>query len=307
MRKFINYFYKKTRLGALLLNPSKKLYEFYRFRLIPEKTYIRKLFKEILKYDLNLNDPKTLNEKIQWIKLYDRTDLRTLCADKFAVRKHIKNRIGEKYLIPLLYQTENINDIYPSNLPDEPFVIKTNHDSGGVILVQDKNIIDWSDVRGQLLKKLETNFYYPGREWQYKNIKPCIIVEKLLLDEDNNIPSDYKLHCFNGKLRFTQIDTERFENHERHLHDLDWNLINCQWIYKSGRGVEKPELFDKMKELSEELAKDFDYARIDLYNIGEKIYFGEITFTPESGWGLISPRECDRKLGDMLHLTKKGE
>ncbi len=305
MRKFIKYFYNETKIGAFLLNPSKKLYKYYRTRMIPEKKYIKDQFEVILNYELNLDNPKTLNEKIQWLKFNDRRTLHTICADKYAVREHIKERIGEKYLIPLLYKTENVNDIHASNLPDEPFVIKTNHDSGGVVLVQDKNNMDWKDVRKDLLKKLKTNYYYTGKEWQYKNIKPCIIIEELLLDENNNIPSDYKLHCFNGKLKFTQIDTGRFENHERHLHDIDWNLIDCQWFFKSGEGVEKPKLMDKMQELAEELAKDFDYVRIDLYNIGEKIYFGEITFTPGSGWEFFSPIECDRKFGEMLNLTKR--
>ena len=305
MRKFIKYFYNETKIGGLLLDPSKILYQYYRTRMIPEKKYIKEQFKVILNYDLNLDNPKTLNEKIQWLKFNDRRALRTICADKYAVREHIKERIGEKYLIPLLYRTENVNDIYPDNLPNEPFVIKTNHDSGGVVLVQDKNNIDWEEIRKDLSKKLKTNYYYTGKEWQYKNIKPCIIVEELLLDENNNIPSDYKLHCFNGKLKFTQVDTGRFEKHERHLHDTNWNLIDCQWFFKSGKGVEKPKLMNKMQELAEELAKDFDYVRIDLYNIGEKIYFGEITFTPGSGWEFFSPLECDRKFGDMLTLTKR--
>ncbi len=304
MKEFIKYFYEETKIGAKLYGPSKNLYKYLRLRLIPEKRFIENQFREILNYDLNLDNPKTLNEKIQWLKLNDRRPIFTISADKYAVREHIQMRIGEKYLIPLFYSTRNVDDIYPENLPNKPFVIKTNHDSGGIIIVRDKNNIDWENIRNDLRKKLKTNYYYRGKEWQYKNIKPCIIVEKLLLDENNNIPSDYKLHCFNGKLKFTQVDSGRFENHERHLHDTNWDLINCQWFFKSGKGVKKPKLMDEMQELAEELAKDFDYVRIDLYNIGNKIYFGEITFTPGSGWEFFSPVECDKKFGDMLKLTK---
>jgi hypothetical protein len=130
-----------------------------------------------------------------------------------------------------------------------------------------------------------------------------VIVEKLLLDENNEIPNDYKLHCFNGKVKIIQVDVGRFTNHERYLFDRNWNLINCQWLFKMGRGVvEKPSNLDKMIKIAEKLSEDFIFARIDLYSIENKIYFGEITFHPGSGWEFIKPVEFDYKFGEMLHL-----
>jgi len=265
--------------------------------------FIKQEFKKTLGYELNLDNPKTLNEKIQWLNLNVRTPMYTLCADKFAVRKYIEEKIGSEYLVPLIYHTKNPMDIVPENLPGFPFIIKTNNGSGGGIIVRDKSKIDWQSVQKTLAKALKQNFYYVKKEWQYKNIKPCIVVEKLLMDNKGNIPFDYKLHCFNGRLYFIQVDMDRHGDHKRILYDEDWKFIDCQWgKYGIGNIVEKPILFHKMRSLAETIAKEFCYVRIDLYNIGSEIYFGEMTFTPVAGLGVFKPNEWDRKFGDMLRL-----
>ena len=179
MKSVIKKLYKETYIGKLLISPIKGLYDWYRFKIIPDDVYIKKVFEKNLGYKLNLQNPVTLNEKIQWLKLNDRTKLHTKCADKYAVREYVKEKIGEQYLIPLLYQTENHKDITDINMPDEPFIIKTNHDSGGVVIVKDKSSINWKQVQKELSLSMKNNYYYPGREWQYKNIKPSIVVEKL--------------------------------------------------------------------------------------------------------------------------------
>ena len=296
--------YRETSLGYLLIHPAVLLYRFYLFRLIPKELFVKQKFKNSLGYELDLNNPQTLNEKIQWLKLNDRNKLQTICADKYAVREYIKNKIGEQYLIPLILNTEQVTDIIPEKMPDFPFIVKTNHDSSGGIIVKDKSKIDWQNAREKLATNLKRNYYYVNKEWQYKNIKPCIIVEKLLMDSDGNIPADYKLHCLNGKLAFVQIDLDRQTEHKRSIYDPDWNLLECGWLYPKGGVVEKPRHFDKMSSLAEKIAQDFCYVRVDFYNLNGAIYFGELTFHPGSGIEVFEPADWDKKFGDQLQLPQ---
>lgn len=300
MRNFIKSIYKNSTIGYFLIHPVKLLYDIYRFQIIPEKIFIKRRFQKILGYKLNLENPKTFNEKIQWLKLNERKSLHTLCADKYAVREYIKEKIGKQYLVPLLYDTDNPNDIVLRNLPNIPHIIKINHNSGGVVIVKDKTKIDIKRVQKDLKKLLKINYYYESKEWQYKNIKPHIVVEKLLLDKENNIPNDYKFHCFNGEVVFIQVDLDRQTEHKRNLYDPDWNFINCQWKFKNGTDVERPCMLSQMKSLAEVISKDFRYIRVDFYNLGNNIYFGELTFHPESGFGSFIPSKWDRKFGDKL-------
>ena len=278
MIKSITRLYHETPVGYLLISPAKWLYDVYR-QLIPEKIFIKQKFKWVFGHELDLDNPITLNEKIQWLKINDRTLLHTLCADKYAVRKYIKDKIGQEYLIPLIYQTSEVASITAKNLPNIPFIIKTNHDSSGGIIVRDKSNINWKSVRRELAKRLKSNYYYYSKEWQYKNIEPCIVVEKLLVENDGSIPSDYKLHCFNGKLVFVQVDLDRQIDHKRNLYDVNWNLIDCQWLYENGEPVDKPLSFRKMQSLAEVIAEDFCYVRVDFYSIGSKNIFWRIDFS----------------------------
>ena len=214
----------------------------------------------------------------------------------------MKEKIGEQYLIPLVYYTDNPADIIPENLPDFPCIIKTNHNSGGEILVKDKSKIDWESVQKNLAKSLKSNYYYMLREWQYKNIDPCIVVEKLLLDKNLNIPFDYRFHCFNGKVVVIQVDMDRYIDHKRNLYDPDWNLIDCRMRVDNGDEVERPDMLNKMISLAEVLAHDFRYVRVDLYNVGSEVYFGELTFSPVTGFMQFNPPEWDRIFGDELIL-----
>ena len=299
MRAFLKKIYHQTQWGKKLIIPL-----FYlRNTLVPEKTLLKNRFKRILGYSLNLKHPKTFNEKLNWLKLNERTPLHTICSDKFAVREHVKERIGPEYLIPLLLETKDPNDLIPKNLPDFPVIIKTNNDSGGGVIVWEKDKLNWPSIRKDLQNRLNTNYYIFGKgEWQYKNIVPRIIVEKLLVDQDGEIPSDYKLHCLNGKLQFTQVDMDRHTVHKRNLYDINWNFIDCKWVYENGRYIEKPNKYEEMKAIAEELASDFTYTRVDLYLVNEHIYFGEITFHSDSGNGKFVPQMWDEKFGEMLQL-----
>lgn len=305
MKAMLKKLYHNTAVGHLILSPVKRLYGMYETHLMSDKTFIKRSFKSNFGYEIDLKNPKTLNEKIQWLKLNHRTPLHTLCADKYAVREHIKKKIGAEYLVPLIFHTKNPTDIKPINLPDIPFIIKTNHDNSGHIVVKDKSKIDWNNVQDSLGKKLKRNYYYPGREWQYKKIRPCIIVEKLLIDEKGNIPNDYKFHCFNGHVAFIQVDLDRSIDHKRNLYDAEWKFMDCVWVYDNGYVMEKPQSLSKMLSLAEILAKDFYYVRVDFYYIGSAIFFGELTFSPEGGFGAFTPSEWDIKLGNMLELPIK--
>ena len=302
MRKFIKRLYEETTIGYWLISPAKKLYDFYQFKIITDKIFIKRTFRIRLGYDLNLDNPKTLNEKIQWLKLNDRTPLHTVCADKYAVREYVKEKIGEHHLIPLVYRTDNPADILPINLPDYPCIIKTNHGSGGHLIVKDKYKFDWKSAQKKLAKSIKSNHYYTFREWPYKNIDPCIIVEKLLLDIDSNIPPEYKFHCFNGNVKIISIDIDKYSDHKRNIYDKDWNFINCRARLPNGMDAGKPKMLNKMKSLAEILAKDFRYVRVDLYNLGSEVYFGELTFSPHAGFQIFIPSEYDRIFGDKLKL-----
>jgi hypothetical protein len=303
--------YHKTTLGNIILQKVIDGVIFFNDYFVSDKSYIKKQFRNRMGFELNLRNPKSLNEKINWLKLYYRTPLHTQCADKYEVRSYIKNKIGEEYLVPLYFRTESAGDIVALNLPNEPFVIKTNHDSGGVVVVKDKSGLDWELVRNQLKSRLSRNYYRRGKEWQYRDIKPCIIVEKLLSGSNGSLPFDYKLHCFNGKVNMIQVDIGRFsDNHCRNWYNTDWKREPYKWSSKKGdkytdpsiHEVEKPRTLHKMIELSELIARDFPYVRVDWYDVDGQLYFGEITFHHDGGYRPILPREWDYKLGELLIL-----
>ena len=302
MRTFLKYIYNNTDFGHRLFTPIKKINDYLSPRILPEKTYIKRTFKKTFGYKLDLNNPKTFNEKVQWLQLNDRTALRTLCADKYAVRGYVKDKIGKQHLIPLVYHSDSPAKIVPSNLPDFPFIIKTNHGCGGHIIVKDKSKVDWNRVQRHFKRLLKRNYYYKAKEWQYKNIKPCIIVEKLLLDENLKIPYDYKIHCFNGRIEIISVDMDRHTNRTRNLYDKDWNFIDCQMRTKNGLAIEKPKLLNKMKSIAIILSKDFSYVRIDLYIVDQNVFFGEFTFSPAAGFQPIYPEKWNRIFGDKLIL-----
>ncbi|PID27534.1 MAG: glycosyl transferase [Candidatus Cloacimonadota bacterium] len=313
MIKILKRLYRRSSLIYMLLHPIKISYNFLYYRIMPNKIIIKRNYKKVFGTKINLDNPVTLNEKINWLKLHDRSDLHTLCADKFAVREHIKNKIGKEFLVPLILQTEDVKDITEDNIPDYPVIIKTNHDSSGGIIIRNKENIDFFYVRKKLNKLMKRNYYTYSLEWQYKNIKPCVIVEKLLIDKNGGIPFDYKVHCFNGKAITVQVDLNRgTENHARNWYDLNWKREPFWWssVKKCGtvtdpsdKDVKKPENFELMLKLSEKLAGDFIYVRVDWYEVNGFLYFGELTFHHDSGMRPIYPRKWDKILGEKLRLS----
>ena len=290
-----------------------KVYIFFRYRIMGDMYYIKKKFRKKFGYDLDLNNPISMNEKIQWYKLNHKDPLISNCADKFSVREYISDTIGDKYLIPLILETKDPRDIRPDNLPDYPFIIKANHTAGTNHIIKDKSNVDWKKVQFDCKWWLNLNYYHYDKEWQYNGITPRIVVEKLLIDSRGKIPFDYKLHFFGGEFEFLQVDMDRFEGHKRNFYDKDWNLLPFNWspvdkdnnfIYPNGGKIEQPKYLSTLIELGAKLAEPFPYVRVDFYVHNDAIYFGELTFHHGSGFEVFIPKKWDSFYGKKVPLIK---
>lgn len=303
--KLKNYYYNST-FGHYLLYIPKKICNIYReFKVnkLTDKELIKMKYKEYLSRDVNLENPKLFTEKIQWLKLNDRNNLYTKCADKYLVRGYIKEKIGQEYLIPLIFMTEDYSEINQRKLPNYPVIIKTTHDSGGTFIIQDKTTFDFKSLRKELAKRLKQNFYLLNREWEYKNIKPRIIVEKLLQDDSGNDQlNDYKIYCFHGKPMYIQTIFDRGIETKEDWYDTNWNLLDVYYFSPIKKHVEKPKLLKELLNIAEKLSQDFPYVRVDLYVSSNKIYFGELTFRPYGGFMKFVPESFDAELGHYLNL-----
>ena len=275
-------------------------------RFIPDKQYIKLYFKLNLHRKLDLDHPRYLNDKLQWLKFNYRFPLQTIVSDKYAVREYVADKIGEEYLIPLLGVWDKFDDIDFEKLPEE-FVLKCNHDSGGLAICTNKKAFDKNKARIKIEKSLNTNFYWIGREYQYKNIIPKIICEKYI-SEDGSVPEDYKIYCFNGKPDAILVCKGRFS---KGSHKAQYYYYNHDWkflTYNKGDDklkdphIAKPKNLEKMIEIAKVLSEDFVFARIDLYNIEGKIYFGEITLSPNSGFDPDITMETDKIFGEKLEI-----
>lgn len=271
-----------------------------------DEEFLKRKFKSNLKYDLNLLSCNTFSEKIQWLKINDRKDIYTILVDKYKVREYIKEKLGEEYLIPLIGIWDDPDDIDFNKLPDQ-FVLKCNHNSGlGMCICKDKSKLDISKVRRELKKGLKQDYYLAGREWPYKNVSRKIIAEKYMKNEYETELKDYKFFCFNGEPKYCQVITDRSINETIDFFDMEWNhqeFIGLNSKYSNSKHpIEKPVTLEKMKEFAYILAKNTKFVRIDFYEIEKKLYFGEITFYPASGFGDFTPSEWNAKLGEMINL-----
>ena len=249
----------------------------------------------------SIDNPKTLSEKIQWLKLYNRNPKYSQLADKYAVRDYVSSKIGDLYLNELYAVYDNPAQINLDKLPNS-FVLKAAHSSGDNLIVLDKSLVVEKNVRATAERWQAKNFYPAGREWVYKDIPPRIVCERLLRDDQGKLPMDYKLFCFNGEPRFIQVDVDRFENHTRAIFDTEWRKQEFELLYKmSNQVIERPEHLSKMIELSRKLAKDIPFVRIDFYALPQLV-FGEMTFYPGNGFEPFRPSEWDAKLGELLKL-----
>ena len=257
---------------------------------------------------LNLEQPKTLGEKIQWLKLYYRNPILTELADKYTVRPYVAEKVGEEYLIPLIGVYESVSEIDFKKLP-EKFILKATHGCGWNIICKDKQRFDFEDTKRKLTKWLNTNYYDFGLEWQYKDMKPRIVCETLLERPDGRALDDYKIFLFNGVVRYVQVVVGRESSQNNMYFDMNWGRIPVSHIGKTGNGthtdIPKPEQLDKMLTLARQLTPDVPLVRVDFYIHEGRIYFGELTFTPASGHVHWSPEQYDQIFGDMLVLPEK--
>ncbi len=275
-------------------------------RFLPDKSYIKLYYRLRVGRKLNTNNPTTLNEKLQWLKFNYRFPLQSIVSDKLLVRDYVKEKIGAEYLIPILGIWGKYDDIDFSLLPKQ-FVLKCNHDSGGLVVCTDKDKLNHSETRCKIEKSLKSNFFYIGREYQYRNIKPMILCEEFISD-NGKVPLDYKIYCFNGVPDVILVCRDRFS---KNSHRASYLFFDQEWIFQPlNKGdedlqetdVPKPENLDEMIEIAKKLSKDFLFARIDLYNIGGKIYFGEITLSPNSGFDPDIKYETDLMFGQKLKI-----
>ena len=273
---------------------------------LEDKKYILTVqLAKVTDYKPNLDDPKTFVEKIQWLKLHYHNPLLTQCADKYAVRQYVKDKIGAEYLVPLLGVWDDPADIDFDALPEQ-FVLKVNWGSGQNIIVKDKTKINRKNAVSKLRDWMKShhNHYYHSFEWAYKNITPKVVAEKLLLLDEG--PIEYKMFCFDGKFKFALLEINwNTPQHCRAFCDENYNEVNFViGNYQHSSLPKKSNEFELMRNLAQKLAEKFPAVRVDFYNVKGKIYFGEMTFYSGSGYSIIKPEEYNFKLGDWLRLPE---
>lgn len=276
--------------------------------VLSDKAYLKYMHRALIGQKLNLNAPRTFNEKLQWLKLYNRNPAYCKLVDKHEVKEYIAKTIGEQYVIPTLGVWENFEDINFDELPDQ-FVLKCTHDSGSVVICRDKSTFDIEKARKKLNKKLKMNLYWHGREWPYKNVKPRIIAEQYMEDTKTAELRDYKFFCFDGEAKALFIATERQKAGEEvkfDFFDMDFNHLPVRQGHPNAPVCpEKPEMFDEMRVLAEQLSKGIPQVRVDFYEANGKVYFGELTFFHFCGLVPFDPPEWDTIFGDWITLPNK--
>ena len=269
-----------------------------------DEEYLSRKYQLYFGQKLDLQNPQTFNEKLQWLKLYNRKPEYTVMVDKYKVREYIAQELGEEYLIPLLGVWDNPDEIDFDALPNQ-FVLKCNPNSGlGMCICKDKSELDISKVKVELRKGLKQDYYLTGREWPYKDVPRKIIAEKYMEDVSGDL-KDYKFYCFNGEMKFVMINSDRNTSRPTRADyfDRDFNWLDFTWGYSHAEvHPKKPEQFEKMVAIVEKLAKGLPHMRVDLYDCNGKIYFGELTFFDGSGFDKIEPLEWDYKIGKLLKL-----
>lgn len=249
----------------------------------------------------SLNPPITFNEKLQWLKIFDRNQSIIKLADKYDVREYVATKIGNNYLNEIYDIWENANDINLKILPSS-FVIKATHGSGMNFFIRDKNNVDQNFIFQLCSNWIKTDYGKLGREWMYSKMKPKVIVEKLILDQDGKVPKDYKVFCFNGKAMYISVDIDRFDNQKRCFYDINWNKQNFTTLHKIYEGdIPKPKNLEEMLYCAETLAESFKFVRIDFY-LTDKLIFGEMTFYPGNCTEPFFPDYYDFELGKFLKI-----
>lgn len=300
MNNFFDYlFHKPNKLLSILW----RILGFY----VPDELYLKVQFILLMGKRLNLKNPKTYCEKLQWLKLYDRRPEYVTMVDKVAVKDYVSSIIGEEYIIPTLGVWENPKDIEWDALPNQ-FVLKCTHDSGGLVICRDKTKLNKTVAMKKLQKKLKQNYYKVWREWPYKEVPRRIIAEKYIepMPNQKDLP-DYKWYCFDGEPKFCQVIQDRYSIETIDFFDTNWKHMDFIGLNPKADNAINPPVrpinLSKQLDLVKRLASGIPFSRIDLYIIDETILFGEITLYPMSGFGLFRPYHYNKILGDMIDLN----
>lgn len=279
------------------------------FNNMSDEQYLKLMFRATMGTKLDFKNPKTFNEKLQWLKIYNRKKEYTMMVDKFKVRDYIAKELGEEYLIPLLGVWEDPDEINFDKLPNQ-FVLKCNHNSGlGMCICKDKSKLNIQNVKRNLKRGLKQDYFLTGREWPYKNVKRKIIAEKFM--EDGNLAElrDYKFYCFSGEPTYCQVISDRSTNETIDFFDMEWHHMKFTGLEKpyhphSKTEISEPVQFSLMKKFAKKLSRNIPFVRVDFYEINQKLYFGELTFYPASGFGMFSDDSINIELGKKIKLKR---
>lgn len=305
---------KLGKIVKKIVDPKERFLYFRQFGVynyLSDKDYCTKAFRLVLGEDINWDNPQTFNQKLQWLKLYDRRPEFTIMVDKYRVRQYISEQLGDEYLIPLLGVYDNPEEIDFESLPQR-FVLKCNHNSGkGMYICRDKKQLNPRKVKAELYKGLKENYYSINREYPYKNVPRKIIAETFMYDENSgDLDSgliDYKFYCFNGipKLLYVSQGLENHDTAKISFLNIDWTFADFgRSDYKAWETLpKKPQNYENMLEIAKKLSKGIPFLRVDLYEINNKIYFGELTFSPCAGMMPFVPRQADLEVGKLLDIT----
>ncbi|MCG4520993.1 ATP-grasp fold amidoligase family protein [Butyricimonas sp. DFI.6.44] len=284
----------------VMKNILRFLYYRFLYLFVSDKRYVIYRFRKVFGRRLDLKNPRTFNEKLNWLRLYGEHRHWSMCADKYRVREFVKDRIGERYLIPLLGVYDKGQHMNWEVLP-KSFMLKANHGSGWNIICTNKEQLDKEEAIRRLNEYLCWDYYIVGREIQYKGIVPKIVCEQFIGINDV-VPEDYKFFCFHGEPYFIQIDEGRQSKHTRVIYDCDWNLLSMEYGFPKGEARECPKQLDEMLDIAAKLAEGEVFVRVDLYIVGERIYFGEMTYTPGNATEKFMPDFYDEEWGKLIKL-----
>lgn len=283
----------------------KKIFNFMKNRSllnwIDDEKFLKINYKLKTGRNLNLEKPILFNEKMQWLKLYNRKPIYTKMVDKYEAKKYVAEKIGDEYIIKNLGVWDSFKDINWNNLPSK-FVLKCTHDSGGVFICENKNLVNKKEIKKRINKALKSNFYNLGREWPYKNVVPKIIAEPFLEENDDDL-KDYKIHCFNGKAKILLICSNRKKDVEYTYYDCDFNLLDLtEGGHKFNPNLKRPKNLKKMIEIAELFSENIPFLRVDFYEINGKLYFGEFTFFTSSGFEFFEPEQWNETMGNWIDI-----
>ncbi len=273
-----------------------------------DSSYLKIMYRIQMGEKLNLKNPKTYNEKLQWLKIHNRKPVYTVMVDKYAAKDFIAEKVGRQYVVPTLGVWEKFEEIDFDALPAQ-FVLKCTHDSGGLVVVKNKSQLDKVAANNKIKRSLHNNYYYWTREWPYKNVPARIIAEPYLKDDalqpnaEQECLTDYKLFCFNGEPKIMYISKDKAENPTTDFFDMDFNHLNLRMKDPNSEKLpKKPEKFEEMKEIARKLSKDIPHLRVDFYCADNTLYVGEMTFYHCAGMAHITPKIWEEKMGEWIEL-----